>query len=423
MIDASIWETLPGFSTLSQSDQSFIKEAAQRLRLSQQNVRKICEAAVDLTLWEEPSISQLWDESGTERLTGKTRSSKIVSRFLEAVIALREKITTYEDFIPPVFSERKDIVVEPISSDQKLMGRCPVAGEKTRCCNLETLDAVKQCGFGCSYCSIQSFYDQDRVYFHQDLAGSLSRLELDPEEIYHIGTGQSSDSLMWGDRDNLLTDLFAFATAHPNVILELKTKAARTDWLSVEPLPSNVIATWSLNTPAIIEAEEHLTATLEARLQAARAAADKNLLVGFHFHPMIWYDRWEEDYLTVISRVQELFSPEEVAMISLGTLTFIKPVIKQLREAGRKTRVTEIPLIDAAGKSSYPLEIKERLFKTAYESFSPQWRESVFFYLCMEDPSLWEPVFGHSYKDNESFEQAMKQSYMNKINSRRFELA
>ncbi len=419
MIDSSNWDTFPGFSTLPQADQTFIREVAERLRLSHQNVRKICEAAVDLTLWEEPSISRLWDERGTEKLTGKSKSSKIVSRFLSSVTQLREKITSYDDFIPPVLSERKDIVIEPISSDQKLMGRCPVATEKTRCCNLETLDAVKQCGFGCSYCSIQSFYDQDRVYFHQDLKSKLSKLEIDPNQIYHIGTGQSSDSLMWGDKDNLLTDLFSFASDHPNVILELKTKAARTDWLQVEPLPKNIIATWSLNTPAIINAEEHLTATLEARLQAARAAADKHILVGFHFHPMIWYDRWEADYTDVIERIQELFSPEEVAMISMGTLTFIKPVIKQLRAAGRKTRVTEIPLIDAAGKSSYPLDIKEKLFRTAYQKFSPQWRESVFFYLCMEDPSLWEPIFGFSYPDNDTFEKAMKQAYMDKIDSRR----
>ena len=415
MEDPTPWQGIPGFRALPEAEQQFITDAAGRLRLSSQNTRKLCEAAVDLSLWEEPSILELWDESGTERLTGKTKSSKILSRLFAQVDAIRNRITRYDDFTPPILGERKETSVEPMDPHARLLGTCPVAGEKTRCCNLETLDAVKQCGFGCSYCSIQSFYDEDRVYFHEDLHRKLEEIELDPGKLYHIGTGQSSDSLMWGNRNGLLGDLFSFASDNQNVILELKTKAARTDWLELDSIPKNVIATWSLNTPTIIKAEEHLTASLEARLKAARAAADAGLLVGFHFHPMVWYAGWEQEYAEVIDTVTSMFLPSEVCMVSLGTLTFIRPVIRKLRSSGRKTRVTEIPLNDAAGKSSYPKDIKEALFRHAYDRFSDEWKEEVFFYLCMEDPALWEPVFGRSYHDNGEFEAAMKQAYMTKI--------
>ncbi|HCU29384.1 MAG TPA: DNA photolyase, partial [Sphaerochaeta sp.] len=66
----------------------------------------------------------------------------------------------------------------------------------------------------------------------------------------------------------------------------------------------------------------------------------------------------------------------------------------------------------SAGKYTYPLEVKEQMFSFAYSQFPASWKQgSPFFYLCMEDPGLWEPVFGYSYEDDKAFEEAMKTSY------------
>jgi spore photoproduct lyase len=142
------------------------------------------------------------------------------------------------------------------------LGRCPVASERTRCCNLLTLDAVEKCGFDCSYCSIQSFYHGNEVVFDSGFADKLAKLKLDPDTIYHIGTGQSSDSLMWGNHQGVLEALCVFAENNPNVILELKTKSKNIGWLLKNPVPRNVICTWSLNPQTIIDHEEHLSASL-----------------------------------------------------------------------------------------------------------------------------------------------------------------
>jgi len=106
-----------------------------------------------------------------------------------------------------------------------------VASEKTRCCNLLTLDAVESCGFDCSYCSIQSFYNEGKVVFDTNFKERLKSLKLDRGKYYHIGTGQSSDSLMWGNRGGVLDGLFEFARENSNVILELKTKSDNIEYL------------------------------------------------------------------------------------------------------------------------------------------------------------------------------------------------
>ena len=220
---------------------------------------------------------------------------------------------------------------------------------------------------------------------------------------------------MWGNRFGVLDNLVEFAKKNPNVMLEFKTKSDNISYfLKQTNLPKNLLFTWSLNPQTIITYEEHLTASLDERLSAAKQLHDRGHLVGFHFHPMIYIEDWQTEYAEVFQRLTDMFDPKNVALVSLGTLTFIKPVLKQIRQREFKTKILQLPLVGASGKFSYPLDIKKEMFKFAYDSLSA-WHKEVFFYLCMEDHTLWKDVFGHEYPTNESFEMDMKLSYLRKI--------
>jgi spore photoproduct lyase len=280
------------------------------------------------------------------------------------------------------------------------------------------LDAVEGCAFECSYCSVRSFYDDHRIGIDDKFVENLSRVEIDPDRPYHIGTGQSSDSLMWGNRGGVLGALLDFAREHPRVILELKTKSDNVAYLLERDIPANLICTWSLNTRTIVENEEHGTAPVENRVEAAKKLAARGNLVGFHFHPIVEYDGYRRDYPELYRRVTDAFHPDDVALVSFGTLTFIKPVIRSLRERRPASKILQMPLEPAGGKYSYPLERKETMFREAYEAFAP-WHGKVFFYLCMEDAALWPAVFGTDFEDNDAFERAMIGSYEEKIREKR----
>jgi len=412
---------LPALPGLPPETVSFLERVAEEYRLTLQDRQKLLIIAQDLAAWSQPGVEEVW-ETPPETVTGKNRKQWSLGRLEKLWIKLRGEEPIYpprDEEAPPSAEPEKATAALKFQkhSDQDgstLMGTCPVFSEKTRCCGLLTLDAVIHCGFDCSYCTIQSFYKNNTIRFHDNLAEKLSRLDLDPAQTYHIGTGQSSDSLLWGNRNGLLDDLFNFAEEHPNVILELKTKAGKVPYLLSHSIPPNILTTWSLNTPAIIANEERGTAPLEERLSAAEAVAERGNLVGFHFHPMVHYRGWEEDYRRVWDSLLCRFDPEKVAMVSLGTLTFIKPVIKAIRQRGLKTRVLQMPMEEIAGKYSYPFAVKEEMFRTAYEALSP-WHGKVFFYLCMEDKNLWEPVFGRDYPSNAAFEDDMKGTYLEKI--------
>ncbi len=400
------------FPLLSKELKTFISDKAHRYRFTLQELRQICEISRDLDMWEETSIQQLWINTQIEDTTGKAAKKAIINQLKTDWLTLKNSATHYPKEEETTLPLQK-LKLETREKKQLGLGYCPVASERTRCCNLMTLDAIDNCGFDCSYCSIQAFYHEDKVYFDQSFAEKLQALELDPNQIYHIGTGQSSDSLLWGNKHGILDALTAFARANPNVILELKTKSKNINYLLEHEIPSNIICTWSLNTPTIISNEEHRAATLDDRIEAARKVADKGIVVGFHFHPMIHYDHWREDYTHIFHRLQDSFKPAEVALISFGTLTYTKSVVKQIRQRGLKSKILQLPLINSDGKLSYSEETKLEMFSHAYHSFT-QWHGRVFFYLCMENNRLWQPVFGYAYPSNEDFESAMKRAYMAK---------
>ncbi len=404
----------PYFERLEPKLKSFLEHKSQVLRLSQQDCRQTTEIALDLQMWGGPSIEELWPDESQIIASGKARKQQLMIQLRECWEQQKARLNSY-----PADSDAPKIsaAAEPCSIEKQDLGlgRCPVASPRTLCCNLQTLDAVDNCGYGCSYCSIQSFFDGKQISFDRGFADKLKNLQLDPDKTYHIGTGQSSDSLMWGNSHGVLDAVIEFAADHPNVILELKTKSANVSHLLKAKPSRNILCTWSLNTPTIIEHEEHGTASLDKRLQAARKMADAGYVVGFHFHPMVQYQNWAEEYQAVVVKLAEMFNPGEVALVSIGTLTYIKSVMSEIRKRAIPSQILKMPMVDAAGKKSYPDEIKLAMFKHLYQSFPDSWKDDVFFYLCMENAELWEPVFGYRYASNDEFEAAMKGSYLRKI--------
>jgi DNA repair photolyase len=400
------------YTKLPQAEQDFIREKANEFKFSHQELKQLVDIARDLGMWDEKRITEIFPEH--------TQKKVIFTRLRKAYEEIRNRPNSYENFTLKNIPKEQKFTFKTEPKEGFGLGLCPVASEKTRCCNLLTLDAVESCGFDCSYCSIQSFYNQNTITFDSGFKDKLLNLQLDQNKTYHIGTGQASDSLMFGNREGTLDALFEFARSNPNVILEFKTKSDNIKYFLDNVVPKNILCTWSLNTPTIIENEEHLTASLDKRIKSARALADRGIKVGFHFHPIVEYQGYLDEYKNVYERLIREFQPNEVALVSFGTLTFIKPVIKQLREREFRSKITQIPHEDASGKTSYPNETKVEMFKHAYESFKAWQRESVgdekvFFYLCMEEHQMWKKTFGYQYSTNNDFERDMLSSYAHKL--------
>jgi spore photoproduct lyase len=391
-------------TALASETQAYVRQVAIEYRFTFQEVRMVSQAARDLEMWREGGLREIWEEAEAALSVAGRERKKALLRELDlrmAELASDEKAYPEDPMVRP---ERRAVRLEESATERALFGRCAAYSDRTVCCGLHTIDAVMGCAFSCSYCTIQTFYG-DVAEMQADLAERLREIELDPDRLYHIGTGQASDSLVWGDRGGVLDALLGFAAENPNVLLELKTKSDNFDALLARDIPANVVCSWSLNTDTIIRNEEHGAAALSRRLLAAQSVAESGCRVGFHFHPMVHYRGWADEYGDVAARLISVFSPAQVAFVSMGSMTFIRPVVQQIRRRGGETKVLQMPMVpDPHGKLTYPEDLKIEMFRHLYGAFDP-WPNEVFFYLCMETAQVWEAVLGRSYKTNDLFER------------------
>ncbi len=395
--------------------QDYIRNIAFNHHFTFQEFREIVEICRDLSIWGERDLKEWWQvQTSKSTLTGAQLKSHLLRNLQAYIKKLRRSPKVYPEAGIPSPKQRNNQSFITEKTNNKIYGMCPVASERTVCCNLRTIDAVENCVYGCSYCSIQTFYS-DKFIFDNNFAGKLNTIELEPDRFYHFGTGQSSDSLAWGNRNGILDALCQFASAHPNILLEFKTKSRNIQYFLNQKISDNVVCSWSLNTRVIIDNEEHFTANFQQRIQSARVLADSGIKVAFHIHPMVYYQDWAKDYNKVAATLMARFHPQEVLFVSFGSVTLIKPVIQKIRDLGHPTKTLQMEMVtDPHGKLTYPDKIKIKMFKAIYDSFQP-WRNKMFMYLCMEKAAIWEKVFGYVYASNARFESDFALHTMRKI--------
>lgn len=401
-------------NALSGSTREEIESLVTLFNLTEQEELELVKAEADLQRAKEDSVRNRMDIDRLLSVDKGQRRKEFIKEFRRIMKSYYSSPIDYSSFNEKDQKRAKvSVSLEDISLG---FGKCPcpVDGEKTRCCKLKTLDVITQCAFSCSYCSVQAFYNQNKINVVKNLKDKLNSLSLD-ESIWHIGTGQASDSLFLADDYNTITDLSEFAAKHPNIVIELKSKSGRSDIFN-KKWPRNLIFTWSLNAETAIENEERGTAKLIERLNAAEKARDNGSLVGFHIHPMIYFKGWQDEYYKVAKEIEKRFSADDILMISSGTLIFTKENLRFIRESGMNTKILQMEKTLSAGKYTYPFEIKKEMFSHLFSSFSRSFIRTVFTYLCLEDPQLWLPVLGREYQSDREFESDMKRSYLKKIN-------
>ena len=405
------------FDHLPADDRLRVRELAGDYRLTQQELRRLVEICLDFSMWRQESPLRLWREwertDTGDRRRFKKRAMARLARRVEGLVAEETRYDA-QPVLPQDYGKTR-VRLRQRDKREKVFGMCPVYSERTLCCNLRTIDAVRNCGFACSYCSIQTMFTEEDVQFDADFAARLDAIELDPERCYHIGTGQSSDALMWGNKHGILDNMLAFARKWPRALIEFKTKSRNVRYFLDRDLPRNIVCSWSVNPDPVIENEEHRCASMMERLEAARRVADRGIKVAFHLHPMIHFADWRPHYAELIDGIRSRFDPEEVLFVSFGTLTFPRPVLKEIRARSIQTQILRMDMVpNPEGKMTYPDEVKTRLFRFAADTFG-NWRERVFFYLCMEEKRHWRSAFGFCYDDNNQFERAFHRAVWAKL--------
>jgi spore photoproduct lyase len=276
---------------------------------------------------------------------------------------------------------------------------CQGIGEGHLCCNYRVMDLVSGCPMDCSYCILQSYLANNPtstayVNVESILAEVSDFLQKNSAKFFRIGTGELGDSLALDQIVDFASILIPFFASKRNAILELKTKSALVDHILDLRHRNRTVISWSVNTPAIIASEEHRTASLDERLEAAKKVSEKGFGVGFHFDPIIITNCIDEEigeYLKVIDLILENFEARQISWISLGLLRYPKDLPRIALKRFPNSRIYTGELVPTGGKMRYLRFIREKVYK-------PLWDRLVSkipvhkLYMCMETEAVWEKV-------------------------------
>jgi len=278
---------------------------------------------------------------------------------------------------------------------------CPAGTSGLVCCNYLVVSLISNCPMDCSYCFLQEYLANNptlKVYTNvEDLMAQVATaIDRHPSQQFRIGTGELSDSLALDPLLGFSTDLVPFFAKRKNALLELKTKTDCVDGLlSLDP-KDRVVVSWSMTPPAIIESEEHQTASFADRLAAAQRVQEAGYKLGFHFDPLIEYPDWERGYYDAISRIFSAINPQRVAWVSLGSLRMTPALRNTVRRRFPQTRILsgeQVVCTDGKWRTFQALRVK--MYRTIL-GWLKDAAPHVPHYMCMETAAVWDKVLGYT---------------------------
>jgi spore photoproduct lyase len=264
------------------------------------------------------------------------------------------------------------------------------------CCGYKNIDLIEGCPLSCSYCILRGYLNNPGIRAQSDPKAIIEELDetinREPGHFLRFGTGELSDSLAVDRALNLNRPIVEYFGEKKKALLELKSKFAFIDHLRSSLNPYTIIS-FSLAPQRSIDRGEERTSSLRKRLKVLEQAQDCGCFVGIHLDPIIIYDGFEADYRRLIDDIAGIIDLKRTIWVSLGLLRFI-PGLMDVFIRDKRTHLLQGEFIlGEDGKYRYLKRQRMSIYKMLYELFKEN-EESLFVYLCMERPDVWEQVTG-----------------------------
>jgi spore photoproduct lyase len=327
--------------------------------------------------------------------------------------ALTDEITkkvllNYPNVVSETISHKEDLPALSLTEGKrtlwltrfkgKFLKPCPGTADKYRCCNYLIINETTNCPIDCTYCILQGYINNPAVTIYTNYDQIIQELQqlsvLNPKRILRVGTGELTDSLALDPVIGLSSKLINSLVNTKNIILELKTKTNHIRHI-LNHNPHRVVMSWSVNPDAYVRSDEHKSAPLLLRLQAAQKAARKGFLIGLHFDPIIYLEDWAEQYRTLVQQISEHLEGHQRYPPQL------KEMIQNRFPKNKILLAEQITGLDGKKRYLKPirLEIYEKIVNSIREKLG-----NVFMYFCMESEDVWQKVLDKNPQDNQEID-------------------
>jgi len=268
------------------------------------------------------------------------------------------------------------------------------------CCGYQILHVGTNCPLDCSYCILQTYFNQPylRLFINleEHLKAIARRIDDRPDKVFRIGTGEFTDSLALDPIMRWSDILLPFFSKRKNAVLELKTKTDHIQGLLKSKVRERIIVSWSLNSPAVAVKDEKGAAALKKRLKAAKKCQSEGFSLGFHFDPLIYHPDWKDGYLETLELLDRFIDPKGIIWISMGCFRYMPQLKTIIRKRHPGTHILDgefVPALD--GKMRYFKPIRMEMYSFMAEMIN-RWHRDPGLYLCMESDEVWKKSLGWS---------------------------
>jgi len=261
-------------------------------------------------------------------------------------------------------------------------------------CGEKYIITMLNCPHACSYCYLQSYLEHGRLVLFTDLermkeevAAAISR-----DAPKRFTTGEMGDSLALDELTGVTLELLPLFE-ETETLLDVRTKSANIDHIlsafaASEP-PSNLVVTWTLGPPEMIEIEEPGTAPLAERLGAMSRAIRAGFRVGVRFDPVVPRYADMNAYASLMEEIARSAGDGTIERFEIGVLRFPPGLMEKIRERRPRSGLLE-------GEYLKDREGKLRLYRPArvaiYRGIAGLVREAfpgAAIELSMEDTEVW----------------------------------
>lgn len=213
---------------------------------------------------------------------------------------------------------------------------------------------IMNCPYQCEYCYLQGLYPSANLVVFVNLEDTFHELEIQlAKKPLYVCISYDTDMLALESLTGFVSDWVGFASTHPSLTIELRTKSVNFVKISNFNAPGNLILAWSISPEPIIKSYEHHTPSLNARLKSMKHAMDKGWKVRLCIDPMIHISDWKAVYFEMFKEVQNVISIENLYDYSIGVFRVPKDNLKIMRGINTESSLLAYPFTLSASGWSY----------------------------------------------------------------------
>jgi spore photoproduct lyase len=246
------------------------------------------------------------------------------------------------------------------------------------------------CIYECQYCYLQGYFNTpDIVLFvnHEEILEDMQKsLEISPTQRVWYHAGEFSDSLALTHLTGELELYHEFCKKNPRATIELRTKSVNIkELIKLSPL-KNFIISFSLSPFQMGKLIDLKTPSTLSRLKAMVELKKSGYQIAAHFDPIIYQDKFDEHYKTLLQTMKEMELTENLNYLSLGVVRFTKDVYREVERNYPDSPIHSTPMIKSFdNKVRYTHPMRMWMMNKVKEAAINAGIASELIYLCMEE--------------------------------------